>query len=85
MRKTMFGDTIIESSEDDLGSVEAFQDAGDEIYAVIRLDEEGSGMYGFEVMRNDDGEGIVSSEPIFATSREAASYLNEWVIDIQFD
>ena len=81
----MFGDQIVESSEDDLGSCMALQDAGDEIYAVIRLDEEGSGMYEFAVMHNGDGEGIVSSEPIFATSQDAAGYLNGWVTDIQYD
>lgn len=85
MRRTMFGDTIIEDTNDDLGSVEALWDAGDEIYAVIRLDDEGSGMYGFEVIRNDDGEGIVSSEPIFTTSQDAAGYLHGWVSDIQYD
>lgn len=86
MRETMFSDTIIESVEDDLGSIEAFQDAGsDEIYAIVRLDEEGSGMYEFEVIRNDDGETIVSSDPIFATPNDAANYLHGWVVDIQFD
>lgn len=80
----MFGDTIIENTEDDLGNIEAFQDASGEIYAVIRLDEEGSGMYEFEVMRNDDGEGIVSSDPIFATAQDAVGYLSGWVEEIQF-
>jgi hypothetical protein len=81
----MFGDTIIEDAGEDMGVVEAFMNAGSEVYAVIRLDEEGSGMYEFEVMRNDDGEGIISSDPIFATSQDAAGYLNGWVTDIQFD
>jgi len=85
MRKTMFGDQIIESTDDDLGSVEAFQEAGGEIYAVIREDEEGSGMYDFEVMENESGEVVVSSDPIFKTQEEARDYLRQYVSDIQED
>lgn len=84
MRTSMFGDTIIESAEDDLGGVEALQEAGSAIYAIVRLDGE-SGLYDFEVMRNDDGEGVVSSDPIFETSQDAAGYLDGWVDDIQYD
>jgi hypothetical protein len=60
----MFGDVIIESAEDDLGSVETLQDAGTSIYAIVRL---------------------VSSDPIFETSQDAAAYLDGWVEDIQYD
>ena len=85
MRTTVFGDMIVESIDDDLGSIEVLQDAGDEIYAVISLDEEGSGMYGFEVLENMTGEGVVSSDPIFETSQDAAGYLSGWVTDIQYN
>jgi hypothetical protein len=84
MRISMFGDVIIESAEDDLGSVETLQDAGTSIYAIVRLDDT-SGLYDFEVMRNDDGRGVVSSDPIFETSQDAAAYLDGWVEDIQYD
>ncbi len=80
----MFADMIVESTEDDLGSIENLMDAGDEIYAVVRLDEEGSGKYEFEVMYNEDSEVIVSSDPIFDTVHDAANYLKGWVEEIQF-
>lgn len=84
MRETMFGDTIIETIKDDLGLVESLQLAEDEVYAVIRLDEtEGSGLYYFEVMHNEDGDTIASSEPIFATVQDAKDYLKGFVTDIQ--
>ena len=65
MRKTAFGDPIIESKDDDLGLVEALQEAGDEIYAIVRKDEEGSDKFYFEILTNAEGTELVSSEPIF--------------------
>ena len=86
MRTTMFGDKVIESVDDDLGLVEALQEEGPEnVYAVVRADEEGSGLFDFEVMRNDDGEAIVSSDPIFESQQAARDYLRGWVSDVQFD
>lgn len=85
MRKTMFGDVIIESADDDLGEVDALQDAGDEIYAAVRPCEEGSGKFSFEVMHNEDGEVIVSSEPIFDSPRAIRAYLQGYVSEIQWD
>ncbi|MEE8372502.1 MAG: hypothetical protein V3R87_02035 [Dehalococcoidia bacterium] len=83
MRTSMFGDPIIESASDDLGLVERLQEAGDEIYAVVTLDRYESGKFYFEIMNNSDGEGIVSSEPIFETFMDAADYLRGFVTDIQ--
>ena len=85
MRKTMFGDTVIESAEDDMGLIEALQDAGDDIYAVVRANEDGSGKYDFEIMNNEDGEVIISSDPIFDSQDAAKAYLRGWVSDIQVD
>ena len=85
MRKTMFGDTVIESTDDDLGLVEAFQMADDAIYAVIRADEEGTGKFNFEVMENESGVTVVSSDPIFGSVLDARAYLRGWVKDIQVD
>ncbi len=85
MRTTMFGDTVIESENDDLGLVEALQEAGDDVCAVIRAAEEESGKFDFEIMNNDDGEVIVSSEPIFDSQDDAKKYLRGWVKDIQVD
>ena len=84
MRTTTFGDTIIESTEDDLSEVVELGLMGDEVHAVIRLDEEGSGKYDFEVVRNDDGESVVSSDPIFATRQDAATYLDGWVEEVMY-
>ncbi len=85
MRKTIFGDTVIEDVKDDIGEVEALQLAEDEVYAVIGLDEDESGMYFFEVMQNKNGNQIVCSEPIFATIQDAKDYLKGFVTDIQVD
>ncbi|MEE8372805.1 MAG: hypothetical protein V3R87_03605 [Dehalococcoidia bacterium] len=85
MRQTAFGDVIIESETDDLGSVEALRDAGDEIYAVIRPCEEGSGKFSFEVLHNADGEEIVSSEAIFDSPRAIRAYLQGYVSEVQTD
>lgn len=85
MRKTIFGNTIIENITDDLGLVEEFQEAGDDIYAIVRLDEEEpSGKCYFEIMHNEDGEMITSSEPIFDDWDDARQYLKGYgVNDIQ--
>lgn len=85
MRTTIFGDMVIEDVKDDMGEVEVLQLAEDEVYAIIRLDDEESGMYFFEVMQNEDGEQLVSSEPIFATIQDAKDYLKGFVTDIQVD
>ena len=85
MRKTMFGDQIIESVDDDLGLVEAFQNVGSEIYAVIRADEESTGKFDFEIMENASGETVVSSDPIFGSVLDARAYLRGWVEDVQED
>lgn len=81
MRKTMFGDTVIDSKDDDLG--EALVDAGEEIHAVIREDEDEPGKFYFEIMNNDDGEPVASSDPIFQDEQEARDYLNGFISDIQ--
>ena len=83
MRTTMFGDTVIDSTKDDLGLVEDLQEAGDEIYAVIRESEDTPGMYDFEVLQNEDGEMVVSSDPIFDSRDAVRRYLSGWVSDIQ--
>ncbi len=85
MRKTMFNDTIIESVDDDLGLVDAFQDAGDEIYAVIQRDTEDPSKFYFEVMENESGEAVASSDPIFGSVLDTRAYLRGWVKDIQED
>lgn len=83
MRITAFGDAIVESTKDDMGLVEALQEAGDEIYAVVRADEERSDKFTFEILRNDNGEILVSSDPIFNSHQDARAYLRGWVSDIQ--
>lgn len=85
MRTTVFGDTVIESDKDDMGLVEALQDAGDNVYAVIREPDEETGKYDFEVMKNESGETVVSSDPIFDTQDAARTYLRGWIRDIQTD
>lgn len=75
MRITAFGDAIVESTKDDMGLVEALQETGDEIYAVVRADEEGSDKFTFEILRNDNGEVLISSDPIFNGHQDARAYL----------
>lgn len=82
MRRTAFGDPVIESTEDDLGLLDDLQDAGEDIYATVSED---AGKFYFEVMHNDDGEGIVSSDPIFDTKEAARDYLQPLVSDVQFN
>lgn len=81
----MFGDKVIESVDDDLGLVEALQETDGEVYAIIRADEDKSGKFYFDVLMNDDGQEIVTSDPIFDSQDAARAYLKGWVSDIQLD
>ncbi len=84
MRTSVFGDFIVENVNDDLGLVEPLQDAGDDIYAVIRKDvDEGTGKYDFEIMNNANGEPLVASDPIFDSIADAREFLRYFVHDIQ--
>lgn len=83
MRTTAFGDVIVESTKDDMGLVEALQEAGDNIHAVVRLDEEGSGKFYFDILRSETAEDIVSSDPIFDSHQDACDYLRGYVSHIQ--
>ena len=76
MRKTAFGDLVIESVEDDLGEVTADHEAGT-IYATILFDDTGD--YYFEIMENESGDEVAKSEAIFETSSDARIYLGGWL------
>lgn len=82
MRTTAFGDTVIESLDDDLGLVEALQES-EGCYALVRADEEGSSHFYFEIMDNESGEPIVTSESIFVDFAAAKGYLKGYVSDVQ--
>lgn len=82
MRKSLFGDWIVESKDDDLG--DALMDAGTEIYAELMEDTASNpGMWAFEVRNNEDGECVVMSDPIFASRQDARAYVRQWVKDVQ--
>lgn len=84
MRTNFFGDSIIESESDDLGDI--LLEAGDEVYAVVRSNEgEESGKFDFEIMLNESGEIVASSDPIFDNQEAAGDYLRRWITDVQFD
>jgi len=87
VRTTTFGGTVIERLEDDLGAVEVLEEAGKKnVYAVVRKDEYGSdNLFYFEVMRNDDGEVLVSSDPVFRDKSTIRRYLHDFVSEVQFD
>ncbi len=74
MRRTMFGDPVIEETTDDLFLLEELQEAGDKIYAVVR--EEEPGKFAFEIQHNESGESIVTSDSIFLTVQTAREYLH---------
>lgn len=90
MRKTAFGDTVIESADDDLGEAIMDHEAGT-IYAPIRKDDMGDGgpetkgKFFFEIMENESGEEVASSDPIFDDAQAARKYLTGWLpnADIQ--
>ena len=84
MRNTAFGDPIIESTADDLGSVLPEDCEGaDGIHAIIREDDDVPGKFNFAILTNEDGEEIATSESIFDTADDARSYLKDWITDIQ--
>ena len=82
MRQTMFGDTVIENAKDDLGEAIVDHEAGT-IHAVIREDEPGK--FSFEIMENENGEGVASSDAFFGDINTARTYLRGWLpsADIQ--
>ena len=82
MRTSYFGDIVIESVEDDLAMIEALQEAGGDIHAVIYADPDGLGKYDFEIKLNGTGEQIVVSDAIFNSAMEARNYLRYFVHDI---
>ena len=83
MRRTQFGDWIIESTDDDLDTIEAFQEEDGDVYALIYKEGDTSGMFFFDVLRNDDGELVASSDSIFDSQDAAETYLKNWLTDIQ--
>lgn len=82
MRRTMGFEQVVDSIEDDLANVSGFLDNMDDCYAVILKDD---ARYYFDLLTNEDGEPIVSSDPIFETEQAVRDYLKGWVSDIQCD
>ncbi len=78
MRRTTFGDFIVESETDDMGNAIMDHEIGD-IYAVVQEDEEVAGKFSFEVLENQNGNQVVSSEAIFASADDALKYLSGWL------
>lgn len=75
MRRTAFGDIVIENTDDDLGEALMEDNA---VYASIQQDEDGGAFY-FDIQRNDDGEQVASSESIFASVDDAKKYIGSWL------
>jgi len=77
----MFGDYIVESIEDDIG--EAFITADvDPEQCYARIDECEDG-FDVEIMRSDDGEAIVATDPIFDSVAAARDWAKGWVKDVE--
>lgn len=88
MRYTTFGDPILESIDDDLSVVLRDYDS-DEIYARVMVDEvlhsDGTPRWCFDVMTNEDGDSVATSESIFTSEKTCRDYLRTWLAakDIQ--
>lgn len=81
MRKSVFGDFIVESVDDDMGEALMDHDTGD-LYALVTKED---GKYAFEIQNSDDGESVVTSEAIFETAHDAKVYLVSFGIrEVQF-
>lgn len=73
MRQTAFGDTVIETVEDDMGAEVDLCGT----YATIREDDDDGGFY-FEIQDNESGESIASSDSFFESADAVRSYLRGW-------
>ena len=86
MRTDLFGDLVIDSVDDYLGSVEALRKEGWRPFkAYVRRDEDGGDLFYFTVMRTDGDGFIVKSDSIFETREAVVDYLWEWVSDVDFE
>ena len=72
MRHTMFGDVVIESTEDDLG----VHIDNDGAYAMISAGDDG--IFFFEIQGNEEGEERGQSDGIFDSVDDARKYLSGW-------
>lgn len=85
MRRSMFGDYIVEGKEDDLG--EAFMMAEvdpDECYALIS--DEGEEGISIEFFGGENGEEVCSTDPEhlpFTDVAAAKQWARTWVPDVQ--
>ena len=74
MKQTRFGDTIIESTDDDLSAFVDLEGA----YAIVKEDSD-TGKFMFEILDNEDGENRATSEPIFKDAEAVDDYLFKWL------
>jgi len=82
MRRSMFGDFIIESDQDDLGEALLEVDP-DDLYASIEPGEEGG--FCFNIRNNDDDQSVAMSDEFFETTDAARKYLAGWLAPDRVD